>query len=30
MTDYSHHIFAYLIWRALRSGVVPAIKLEAA
>lgn len=28
MTDYSHHIFAYLIHRALRQGVVPAIRLE--
>jgi hypothetical protein len=28
MTDYSHHVLAYLIWRCLRQGVVPAIRLE--
>lgn len=26
--DYSHHIFAYLIWRCLQSGHVPALRIE--
>jgi hypothetical protein len=28
MSDYSHHIFQYLIWKCLRGNVVPAIRLE--
>lgn len=27
--DYSHHIIAYLIYRCIRAGAVPAIKQEA-
>ena len=29
MTDYSHHIIAYLIYRCIATGVVSAIKQEA-
>jgi hypothetical protein len=28
MTDYSHHVFAYLIWRCLRAGITPALRLD--
>lgn len=30
MTDYSHHIIAYLIHRCIRAGRTPAIKQEQA
>lgn len=26
--DYSHHIFAYLIWQCIRAGRTPALRLE--
>lgn len=28
MSDYSHHIFQYLIWKCIKGGNKPAIKLE--
>lgn len=30
MSDYSHHVFCWLIWKCLHDKHVPAIKLEEA
>lgn len=27
MSDYSHHIFAWLVYQCLRSGAVPALEI---